>query len=149
MIKITEFTFQTEVNASPEKIWPMYSNVNNRFKWESDLEQIKLNGDFITGTCGTIKLEDQPEMPFTLVSVVPNKEVLDRTEIPGTGMAVCVGHFLTSCGNTTLVKHSMRLEKGEGPIIEEDINFLAHIFSDTPEAILAIKRAVEENNVSL
>lgn len=144
---MTEYTFQTEVNASPEKIWEMYANVNNRFKWEFDLEAIKLNGDFVAGSSGTIKLEKQPEMPFTLISVIPNKEFFDKTEIPGSGMTVCVRHQLTKCGNKTLVKHSMSLEKIDGAITEEDINFLSQIFSDTPQAILAIKKEVENNNV--
>jgi len=144
MINMTEFTFQTEVNASPEKIWGIYTNLNNRFKWESDLEDIKLNGDFVTGTSGTMKLEGQPEMPFTLISVIPNKEFLDRTEISGTGMAICVRHSLTSCGNKTLVKHSMGLEKLGGAITAEDVTFLSQIFSDTPQAVLAIKKIAEE-----
>lgn len=141
---MTEFTFQTEVNASPEKIWKIYTNLNNRFNWESDLEQITLNGEFITGSSGTMKLADQPEMSFTLTSVVPNKEFWDRTEIPGTGMAICVGHTLTKDGNKTLVKHSMKLEKFEGTISEEDIRFLSQVFGDTPQAILAIKKAAED-----
>ena len=145
---MTEFTFQTEVNASPEQIWVMYANVQNRFKWEFDLEAIKLNGDFSTGSSGIIKLENQPEMTFTLISVIPNKEFIDKTEIPGSNMAVCVGHQLTECGDKTLVKHSMSLEKTDGTITEKDINFLSQIFSDTPQAILAIKKAVENNNVS-
>ena len=141
---MTEFTFQTEVNASPEKIWKIYTNLNNRFTWESELEHITLDGEFITGSSGTMKLADQPEMSFTLTSVVPNKEFCDRTEIPGTGMAICVGHTLTKYGNKTLVKHSMKLEKFEGTISEEDIRFLSQIFGDTPQAILAIKKAAEE-----
>ncbi|MEN6383598.1 MAG: polyketide cyclase [Veillonellales bacterium] len=140
---MTEFTFQTEINASPEKIWKMYTNVKNRFKWESDLEHITLDGEFITGSSGTMKLEGQPAMSFTLTSVVPNQEFWDRTEIPGTGMAICVGHTLTRYGNKTLVKHSMKLEKISGNVSEEDVNFLSQIFGDTPRAVLSIKKAVE------
>lgn len=141
---MTEFTFQTKVYATSQDIWEMYTDFTKRRQWETDLEYIKLNGDFLTGTSGTMKLADQPEMPYTITSAVPYKEYWDRTEIPGTGMAVCFGHEFTPNGNSTLVKVSARLEKSTSEITEEDILFLAQIFSDTPQSILVIKKFVEK-----
>jgi hypothetical protein len=94
-----------------------------------------------------MKLQDRPEMPYTLTSVIPYKEYWDRTEIPDTGMAVCFGHEFNQLNDSTLVKVSVKLEKSTGEITEEDILFLAQVFSDTPQSILAIKKVVEKVNV--
>lgn len=142
---MTEFTFQTEVKAMPEKVWELYANVNNWFTWESDLKQIKLNGDFTTGTTGTMLLEGQPEIAFTLTSVIPNKEFWDKSDIPQAGIALHFGHTLTACGDKTVIKHTVKLERYTGAITDEDITFLSQVFSDTPQAILAIKKIVEKS----
>lgn len=141
---MTEFTFQTKIYAAAQDIWDMYVNFTKRRQWEADLEYIKLNGDFSTGTSGTMKLAGQPEMPYTITAAIPYKEYWDRTEIPGTGLAICFGHEFTPHSNSTLVKVSAKLEKSTGEITEEDILFLAQVFSDTPQSILAIKKLVEK-----
>lgn len=144
---MTEFTFQTKLHANPKDIWAMYADFNKRYQWETDLEYIKLNGDFSTGTAGAMKLQGRPEMPYTLTSVIPYREYWDRTEIPDTGMAVCFGHEFNPIHDGTLMKVSVKLEKTTGEITEEDILFLAQVFSDTPQSILAIKKIVERENV--
>lgn len=141
---MTEFTFQTKIYANPQDVWEMYANFTKRRQWETDLEYIKLNGDFSTGSSGFMKLEDQPEMPYTITSAIPYKEYWDRTEIPGTGMALCFGHDFTAIDNYTLLKVTARLEKSTGKITEENIFFLAQVFSDTPQSIIAIKKLVEK-----
>ncbi|AIF53070.1 hypothetical protein [Pelosinus sp. UFO1] len=142
---MAEFTFQTEIYATSQAIWEMYTNLNKRRQWETDLEYILLNGDFATGTSGTMKLQNQPEMPYTLTSVIPQREYWDRTEIPDAGIAICFGHEFTDMGDGTLVKISANLEKSTA-ITEEEILFLAQVFSDTPQAVLTIKKMVENKN---
>lgn len=143
---MAEFTFQTEIYATSQDIWEMYTNLNKRRQWETDLEYILLNGDFATGTSGTMKLQNQPEMPYTLTSVIPQRKYWDRTEIPDAGIAICFGHEFTDMGDGTLVKISAKLEKSTA-ITEEEILFLAQVFSDTPQAVLTIKKIVENKNV--
>lgn len=143
MILMTEFTFQTEINASPEKVWEIYSDVKKWFLWEDDLERIALNGEFATGTSGTMKLKGQPEMMFTLISVIPNEEFWDKTEIEEAGLALVFGHTLVKNNDKTIIKHIVRLEKQKGNIEDEEITFLSHVFKDTPQAILALKKVVE------
>lgn len=141
---MTELTFQTKINASSHDIWNMYVDGSKRRQWEKDLEYIKLHGDFSTGVTGVMKLEGQPEMPYTITSAIPYKEYWDRTEIPGTGLAVCFGHAFTSTGNSTLLKVSAKLEKSTGEITNDEVLFLAQIFSDTPQSVLTIKKFVEK-----
>jgi hypothetical protein len=137
--KKAKLTFQTNIHATSKDIWKMYVDLNKRRQWETDLEYIKLNGDFSTGTSGVIKLIDRPEMPYRLTSVVPYESYWDRTEIPGKGLALCFGHEFTMIDDGTLVKISAELERSTGEITDQDILFLAQVFSDTPQSILAIK----------
>lgn len=140
---MTEYTFQTEIKANVKDIWEMYTNFTKRRQWETDLEYIKLDGSFATGTSGFMKLEGQPEMPYTITSAVLYEKYWDRTEILGTGIAICFGHDFTSYKNCTLVKITARLEKSTDEITEKDIQFLSQIFSDTPQSILTIKKLLE------
>lgn len=139
-----EFTFQTKINASSKEIWDMYADFTKRQQWEKDLEYIKLDGNFSTGAAGFMKLEGQPEMPYTITSAIPYQEYWDRTEIPGSGMAICFGHEFTADGNSTLLRVSARLEKATGEITDDDVLLLTQIFSDTPQSVLMIKKIVEK-----
>ena len=42
-----KFSFETETLVDIDKIWNMYSDVHNWFKWESNLEDISLFGQFV------------------------------------------------------------------------------------------------------
>jgi hypothetical protein len=141
---MTELTFQTKVHATAKEIWEMYVDFNKRRQWETDLEYIILQGTFSTGTSGRMKLQGQPEMPYTLTKVIPYKEYWDKSEIPGMGIAICFGHEFNQIDNETTVKISVRLEKETGEMMDEDIQFLVQVFSDTPQSILTIKKVVEK-----
>ena len=68
-----KFSFELAVNAKKEDAWTYYSQVNQWFVWEGDLEQISLEGEFTTGQKGKMKMEDMPELAFTLVEVRENQ----------------------------------------------------------------------------
>jgi len=138
-----EFTFKTKIKAPERDIWNMYADFDKRRQWETDLEYIKLDGLFSTGTVGVMKLADQPEMVYKLTSVIPYSQYWDRTEIPNTGIVICFGHEFTPDNDGTLLKVSAQLVKSNGEITDEDILLLSNIFSDTPMSILAIKKLVE------
>ena len=55
-----KFSFELAVNAKKEDAWVYYSQVDQWFVWEGDLEQISLNGDFTTGQKGKMKMEGMP-----------------------------------------------------------------------------------------
>ncbi len=139
-----EFTFKIKIQASAQDIWNMYVDVHKRRQWEKDLEYIKLDGEFLAGTFGVMKLSGQPEMVYKLTSVIPYAEYWDRTELPGTGMSICFGHEFLSDRDGTLLKVSAQLEKSTGEITDEDVLLFSHIFSDTPQSVLDIKKIVEK-----
>ena len=60
------------------------------------------------------------------------------------GIAICFGHEFNQIDNETTVKISVRLEKETGEMMDEDIQFLVQVFSDTPQSILTIKKVVEK-----
>lgn len=136
-----KFSFELGVNAPPDKIWPLYSNVNEWFKWESDLKGISLNGEFVTGSTGTMELEGQPPLVFELVRVEENKYFCDKTSIPGLG-EIYFDHTIIEGVDQSIINHTVELKNAK--TTEENINFLKQVFSDVPMSIFTIKGLVEK-----
>ena len=136
-----EFSFKIKINAKKEKVWEYYADINKWYIWEEDLKDIKLNGEFKTGSKGLMELENMPPLEYILTSVEENKEFWDRTDIP-LG-SIHFGHeIFEEDKNSVSIKHTVRLES---PIIsEENMEFLRGIFSDVPHSMMLLKKSVEE-----
>ena len=136
-----EFSFKIKINAKKEKVWKYYADINKWYIWEEDLKDIKLNGEFKTGSKGIMKLENMPPLEYILTSVKENKEFWDRTDIP-LG-SIHFGHeIFEEDRNSVSIKHTVRLESSI--INEENIEFLRGIFSDVPHSMMLLKKSVEE-----
>ena len=136
-----EFSFKVKINAKKEKVWEYYADINKWYIWEEDLKDIKLNGEFKTGSKGIMKLENMPPLEYILTSVKENKEFWDRTDIP-LG-SIHFGHeIFEEDRNSVSIKHTVRLESTI--ISEENIEFLKGIFSDVPHSMMLLKKSVEE-----
>jgi len=135
-----ELRFKLEVNATKEAIWPYYVNTSKRHVWEEDLESLAFNGEIETGTTGTMKLKEMPEMSFTLINIIPNASYWDRTDVPGMG-SIIFGHDILQEDGKTFIQHSVQLDKENSS--EEDLNFLCGVFSDVPKSVMKIKKEVE------
>ena len=136
-----EFSFKIKINAKKEKVWKYYADINKWYIWEEDLKDIKLNGEFKTGSKGIMKLENIPPLEYVLTSVKENKEFWDRTDIP-LG-SIHFGHeIFEEDRNSVSIKHTVRLESTI--ISEENIEFLKGIFSDVPHSMMLLKKSVEE-----
>lgn len=136
-----EFSFKIKINAKKEKVWGYYADINKWYIWEEDLKDIKLNGEFKTGSKGIMKLENMPPLEYILTSVKENKEFWDRTDIP-LG-SIHFGHeIFEEDRNSVSIKHTVRLESSI--INEENIEFLRGIFSDVPHSMMLLKKSVEE-----
>ena len=136
-----EFSFKIKINAKKEKVWEYYADINKWYIWEEDLKDIKLNGEFKTGSKGIMELENMPPLEYILTSVEENKEFWDKTDIP-LG-SIHFGHeIFEEDKNSVSIKHTVRLES---PIIsEENMEFLRGIFSDVPHSMMLLKKSVEE-----
>ena len=136
-----EFSFKIKINAKKEKVWKYYADINKWYIWEEDLKDIKLNGEFKTGSKGIMKLENIPPLEYVLTSVKENKEFWDRTDIP-LG-SIHFGHeIFEEDRNSVSIKHTVRLESTI--ISEENMEFLRGIFSDVPHSMMLLKKSVEE-----
>ena len=136
-----EFSFKIKINAKKEKVWEYYADINKWYIWEEDLKDIKLNGEFKTGSKGIMKLENMPPLEYILTSVEENKEFWDKTDIP-LG-SIHFGHeIFEEDKNSVSIKHTVRLESTI--ISEENIEFLKGIFSDVPHSMMLLKKSVEE-----
>ena len=136
-----EFSFKIKINAKKEKVWKYYADINKWYIWEEDLKDIKLNGEFKTGSKGIMELENIPPLEYVLTSVKENKEFWDKTDIP-LG-SIHFGHeIFEEDKNSVSIKHTVRLESTI--ISEENIEFLKGIFSDVPHSMMLLKKSVEE-----
>ena len=136
-----EFSFKVKINAKKEKVWEYYADINKWYIWEEDLKDIKLDGEFKTGSKGLMKLENMPPLEYVLTSVKENKEFWDKTDAP-LG-SIYFGHeIFEEDKNSVSIKHTVRLESTI--ISEENIEFLKGIFSDVPHSMMLLKKSVEE-----
>ena len=136
-----EFSFKIKINAKKEKVWEYDADINKWYIWEEDLKDIKLNGEFKTGSKGMMELENMPPLEYILTSVEENKEFWDKTDIP-LG-SIHFGHeIFEEDKNSVSIKHTVRLESSI--INEENIEFLKGIFSDVPHSMMLLKKSVEE-----
>ncbi|EAK9081852.1 hypothetical protein E5868_15020, partial [Listeria monocytogenes] len=123
--------------------WPLYEDVNKWFKWEDDLEDISLHGEFITGSNGSMKLSGQPSMDFVLVSVKAGKSFTDRTSIPNVGDIYFI-HELNDNEGKTLVRHSVEFIPANRKANLKDLEFVSQIFADVPASIFSLIEAANE-----
>ena len=136
-----EFSFKIKINAKKEKVWEYYADINKWYIWEEDLKDIKLNGEFKTGSKGIMELENMHPLEYILTSVKENKEFWDKTDIP-LG-SIQFGHeIFEEDSNSVSIKHTVRLESTI--ISEENMEFLRGIFSDVPHSMMLLKKSVEE-----
>lgn len=138
-----KFSFELKTNATSEKIWSLYEDVNKWFAWEDDLDEISLSGDFVQGTLGVMKLADQPAMDFELVTVTPNTEFTDKTSIPGVGDIYFI-HQLIQNDTCVTVKHAVEFIPTDRVATVEDSKFISQIFSDVPASVFSLVKAANE-----
>jgi polyketide cyclase/dehydrase/lipid transport protein len=91
-----------ETDATPDAIWPLYTDVPAWPRWDQGLEWVMLNGPFAAGSTGSLKVPGQDPLPFTLLDVRPLAGFSDETYIPG--LAIRFDHSLapTSTGKTRI-----------------------------------------------
>jgi hypothetical protein len=136
-----ELQCKIAVKAARETIWPYYADPGKRSVWEEDLEYLVFNGEAKTGTTGKMKLQNMPEMAFTLTEVAQDAAWCERTDVPGKG-SLFFDHTISQKNGKTYIRHSVRLDKET--LTDEDLGFLGAVFADVPAAMLKIKREVEK-----
>lgn len=140
-----QLSFEITTQLAPNQIWPFYVDVQKWLKWDQDLENISLNGEFAVGTTGEMKMKDMPPITFTLISVEPNTGFTDSTIIPEVG-EILFGHHLNIIEDKTVVRHTVEFKPADPNMPKaEALKMLKQIFSDTPEAVLALLKVAQTN----
>lgn len=132
-----KFSYEMTTNVPMKRLWPFYADVKRWFSWENDLEDINLDGDFVTGTTGQMTMTGQPPMPYSLVKVEEGRSFTDKSTVPDVG-DVYFAHELSEKDGVTLIRHSVELVPLGGEDTPETAHLAAGIFSDVPDSVFSL-----------
>lgn len=122
--------------ATPEQVWALYADVQRWLEWDSGLEAVTLDGPFQSGSTGTMKVQGQPPLSWSLLEVDQNTWFTDVTEIPGVA-TLTFGHRIQPLPTGARVTHEVRIE---GPAAAQ---LGPMVTADTPEAMAQLVRLAE------
>jgi hypothetical protein len=94
-----------EILANKKIVWEFLSSINSWSEWIHGLESVSLEGDFVSGSCGKLKLKGIAEREFKLLNVVEEKRIdLElylpmgkiefKVEIEAVGSSAVTRHFI-------------------------------------------------------
>jgi uncharacterized protein YndB with AHSA1/START domain len=110
-----------ETTAAPEKIWALWSDVNNWPQWDLGLSQCRLDEEFAAG--GKFQLRPRgsdQDITAELQDVEPNRRFSDVTRLPfGT---IRASHEMDTAAGKTKVTHTI-----EADVSEEHADFFANV----------------------
>jgi hypothetical protein len=98
-------------SASPERVWNIWSDVENWHRWEPALRQVKQNGVFGLQTKGMLKSEYWPNTPFNISSCEKNFSYTVHTRLPFAQMYI--KRLIGYNNNKTLIMNEVWIE---GPL---------------------------------
>jgi hypothetical protein len=74
-----------ETQASPEKVWRIWSDTSTWPAWNPDVEAVSLDGPFATGTTGTMRTKSGGQHRIVIADVEPGRSfVLQSDGVPAT-----------------------------------------------------------------
>ncbi|MBR1088934.1 SRPBCC family protein [Bradyrhizobium manausense] len=88
--------YATETSASPETIWRIFRDVAAWKNWNAGIEQIDIDGPFVTGTWFTMKPPGENPLRSQLVDVRENVCFVDETRVGD--LAILVAHRIEPLG---------------------------------------------------
>ena len=107
------YIHEKECNIDIDRLWELYSNIENWKLWDEEVESISLFGEFLAGTKGTMTMEGQEPMNFSLTVVEPKKCFIDETIIEPLNVSIIVGHFIEQKTNDRFYLRNSVIIKGE------------------------------------
>lgn len=96
---------------SAEKVWAIWTDVNQWHTWQPDIEQATIDGDFKVGNTFMLKPKSGPRVKIEIIHAEPLKQFTDLTRFPGAKMYGA--HEFISHGNELEIKTTMSIE---GPL---------------------------------
>lgn len=77
---------KTYTGLDKEKVWAIWTDVNNWPSWHGDLDYCKLEGDFAVGSFFMLKPKGAPAVKITLTEIIEGREFTDCTRFVGAKM---------------------------------------------------------------
>ena len=98
-----QFESSVEINASPEKIFHIYSQVNQWSGWDPDTNFAFLNGDFSANTIIDLQTQSGARLKIRLLEVIENRSFVTESKLPF--CTIRFEHLLQPLQNQTRVTH--------------------------------------------
>ncbi len=135
-----------KIQAAPEQIFPFYESVSEWSSWDPDVKSSSIDGDFKTGTKGSLKPANGPEAKIELTEVTRNKTFTATSKLPLCTMSF--RHELVPISEGTEVTHKFIFSGFFSPLFGRLIG--SSIKKSLPNTMLGLKNAVESkaNNIN-
>lgn len=116
------YIHEKECNIDIDRLWDLYSNVENWKLWDEEVEAISIDGKFTAGTKGVMTMTGQEPMNFTLTTVEEKKCFIDETVIEPLNVSIIVGHFIEKKTNDRFfLRHSVIIKGENADMVAEQI----------------------------
>lgn len=104
------YSEQVTTLAPPEQIWAMWQDASTWPCWDTELEWVRLEGEFVIGTVGLMKPTSGPEVKFRLSEVVPLRSFSSVAQLPLTRLVFNHEYLSSQEGDgAAQIRHSVTM----------------------------------------
>ena len=143
-MKKISISFELPTVSMPHKIWPYFTDFSLRKLWETDLEEFTITGEMKSGVNGLFKLENMPAMKVVLSTVLINRELTERFDIPDIGALFFSHQIIEYSDNNYAIKSVIELEPKVELSNKVCYDFLKNISNDIIDKAFLLKELVEK-----
>ena len=130
------------ISAPIEKVYSLYSDVENWYKWDPDVKNSSIEGAFVTGAKGTLTPTKGPKAKIAFVQIVPGQSFTVESKLP-----LCTMFFEHEISerdaNSISVVHRVKFTGFLAPVFGRLIG--SQIKKGLPDTLLGLKKAAENN----
>lgn len=134
------FSHTDSTSAKSDKIWQVWTDVDNWQQWDKGLKQAVLEDDFKVGAKGRLIPDKGPKSSFIITEIVPNQSYTFKTKIPFGWLVI--QRILVAKEGVTYFTHDVRftglLKKVLGNTLGKKYRAML------PEVMLEIKKIAEK-----
>ncbi len=133
-----------ETNATPDRVWRLWSDVSTWPQWNPDVKEIEISGPFADGTTGTMTTRSGGSHAISLEEVQPGRSFqLETSVLPLTRFAFVCEIKPSGEGRST-ISQTLNMRGPLGPIFSA---IMGKRIANGFEPILGgLKKAAEEGS---
>lgn len=129
--------------APAEAVWRRYVDVATWPEWNSAVQSVHLDGEFVGGTTGTLTPPGQGALPFRLVSVTEHQGYVSETDIADTVTLRTTSRLSPQPGGGTRITHRAELVGPAAPYFAQ--SFGPVLATGVPRTVQALAAAVADS----